>query len=438
VKGFLHSVWAAAVFLAAAAPFSAAGTVPNRRSEIVNVVDKVAPAVVNISAEQTVQRRSTFFDEFFGSPDGAPRRYKTQALGSGVIISANGIILTNDHVVSGASRIIATTKSGNEYECDLVGSDRDNDLAVLRIKGKPGSLAALPLGTSSDILIGETVVAIGNPFGLANTVTAGVVSATGRSVPEEGSSRVFTDFIQTDASINPGNSGGPLVNIQGQMIGINTAIVGGASGIGFAIPADRARRIVDDLLSFGSVRPAWIGVRGQTATSGGSEEGRPLGFRVTFVQPGSPAAAAGVTKNDLIVAIDGRAIESKNAFETSLSTVGPGKPLALTVRRAGTERRLNIRSSEPPAALWRDVLKSAVGIEVAPSRGALRITRVVRRSAADRAGLAADDYVVGLNGEAVGGTKEAETILNRDFNKTTLLVVVARGAFEYTLTFPLD
>jgi len=227
--------------------------------------------VVNISAEQTVRRRTSLLDEFFGF-EGPSRRYKTQSLGSGVIINAQGVILTNDHVVSGASRIIATTKSGEEYECDVVGSDQDNDVAVLRIKGTHGTLPAIAMGSSADILIGETVVAIGNPFGLSNTVTAGVVSALGRTVPEENHGRVFTDFIQTDASINPGNSGGPLVNIDGQLIGINTAIVGGATGIGFAIPIDRARRIVDDLLHYGSVRPAWIGVRGRTSIQAGRAE----------------------------------------------------------------------------------------------------------------------------------------------------------------------
>jgi len=424
------------VFFLGASPTTAA-TPPTRRNEVVAVVEKVSPAVVNISAEQTVRRQSSFFDQFFGDFDGTPRRYKTKSLGSGTVINASGVVLTNDHVVSGASKIIATTKSGQEYECEVVGADQDNDLAVLRIRGAKGGLPTIPLGTSSDLLIGETVIAIGNPFGLSNTVTAGVVSAVGRTVPEENRERVFTDFIQTDASINPGNSGGPLVNVDGQLIGINTAIVGGASGIGFAIPVDRARRIVDDLLHYGSVRPVWIGVRGRTATSQIAGEGKPLGYRVTYVEPGSPAAHAGLAKNDIIVGIDARPIETKNDLDTILSSVTPGKLITVGVRAGSGTRKLPLRVSEPPPGLWSRLLRDEIGIEVSPSRGALRITRVARGTAADRAGLAPGDYLVGLNGSDVRSEKEAEAILNRDFNRTTLLMTVARGGWQYTLTFPL-
>ena len=410
---------------------------PVRRNEVVAVVEKVAPAVVNISAEQTVRRQSSSFQDFFGEYDAGPRRYKTKSLGSGTIINAEGVVLTNDHVVSGASKIIATTRSGQEYECDVVGADQDNDLAVLRIRGSKSGLPTIPMGTSSDLLIGETVIAIGNPFGLSNTVTAGVVSAVGRTVPEENRERVFTDFIQTDASINPGNSGGPLVNVDGQLIGINTAIVGGASGIGFAIPVDRARRIVDDLLHYGSVRPVWIGVRGRTASSRLAGEGKPNGYRVTHVEPGSPAAAAGIAKNDVIVSIDSHPVETKNDLDTILSSVTPGKLITVSVRAGNGVRKLPLRVAEPPAGMWARLLREGVGIAVAPSRGALRITHVDQGSPAARAGLAPGDYVVGLNGNDVRSEKEAESILNRDFNRTTLLMVVQRGRWQYTLTFPL-
>jgi serine protease Do len=433
-------VFGAAALSVAALSFAgetAGATPPIRRNEVVAVVEKVSPAVVNISAEQTVRRQSNAFDEFFGEFDAAPRRYKTKSLGSGTIINAGGIVLTNDHVVSGASKIIATTKSGEEYECDVVGADQDNDLAVLRIRGAKAGLPTIPMGTSSDLLIGETVVAIGNPFGLSNTVTAGVVSAVGRTVPEENRERVFTDFIQTDASINPGNSGGPLVNVDGQLIGINTAIVGGASGIGFAIPVDRARRIVDDLLHYGSVRPVWIGVRGRTASSRLAGEGKPTGYRVTHVEPGSPAAAAGIAKNDVIVSIDNHSVETKNDLDTILSSVTPGKLITVSVRAGNAVRKLPLRVSEPPAGMWSRLFREDVGIAVAPSRGALRITHVDPGSPAERAGLAPGDYVVGLNGNDVRSEKEAEAIVNRDFNKTTLLMVVQRGRWQYTLTFPL-
>ncbi len=320
---------------------------PSRRSEIVEVVEKVAPAVVNIAAEQIVRRRPSLFDEFFFGGDPRPRSDRAQSLGSGVIIDPKGVILTNDHVISGASRILATTKSGQELECEVIGSDADNDLAVLRVRNPRGSLPTIRLGTSSDLLIGESIVAIGNPFGLSNTVTAGVVSALGRSVRGDQNQRLYTDFIQIDAPINPGNSGGPVVNIQGEMVGIATAIIGGAQGIGFATPVDRAKRIVDDLLRFGEVRAVWIGVRGRTITSGGEAGGleRPRGYRVRSVFPGSPAARAGLRPGDLIVSLDGAPIESEDAFETALAGRGPGRPMRLVLRNAGAERTVTVQKS---------------------------------------------------------------------------------------------
>src|SRR3954471_24708886 len=225
-----------------------------RRTPLVSVVEKISPAVVNISAQATVREADPFFGMF-----GLGTERQAQSLGSGLIIDRNGIVVTNAHVIEGASRITVTLLDGRELEADLLGLDRDADIAVLKVK--VSGLPALPLGRSSDLMIGETVVAIGNPFGLSNTVTTGVLSAVGRTVPSERGERLFTDFLQTDASINPGNSGGPLVNILGDVIGINSAIISGATGIGFAIPAARARRVIDDLLRFGELQPLWTGAR---------------------------------------------------------------------------------------------------------------------------------------------------------------------------------
>src|SRR5215471_21349173 len=233
-----HSLSPAVLLLICAAAPLLGEPLPARRNEIVDVVEKVSPAVVNIAAEQNVRRNRSMFDTFFFGMDPRPAK----SLGSGVIIDPKGIILTNDHVISGASRIVATTKAGREMECEVIGSDADNDLAVLRVKKSGPALSTIHLGTSSDLMIGETVVAIGNPYGLSNSVSAGVLSAIGRSVPGE-NQRVYSDFLQIDAPINPGNSGGPVVNIQGDMIGVATAIIGGAQGIGFAIPVDRVKRI---------------------------------------------------------------------------------------------------------------------------------------------------------------------------------------------------
>jgi serine protease Do len=286
-------------------------------------------------------------------------------------------------------------------------------------------------------MIGETVVAIGNPFGLSNTVTTGVLSALGRSVPGE-NQRMYTDFVQIDAPINPGNSGGPVVNIQGDMIGVATAIIGGAQGIGFAIPVDRAKRIVDDLLRFGEVRAVWIGVRGQTLTSGNAELARPGGFRVRSVTPGSPAARAGLRPGDLIVSVDGAAIVSREAFETALSTRGPGRPMRLVLRGSNGERTVTVQGQAPPADLGVRILREQLGITLSRARGGLQINVVDRNGDAADRGIESGDLLLGLNGAAARSVEDVNRILQRDFNRTTLLMEVGRGRFAYTLTFPLD
>src|SRR6185436_3251810 len=257
------------------------------------------------------------------------------------IVDRNGIVVTNAHVIEGASRITVTLLDGRELDADVLGSDRDADLAVLKVKAS--NLPALPLGHSSDLMIGETVIAIGNPFGLSNTVTTGVLSAQGRTVPSERGERLFTDFLQTDASINPGNSGGPLVNVGGDVIGINTAIIQGATGIGFAIPADRARRVVDDLLRFGELQPLWTGaqllnVDAELAKRYGLFDRR--GALVFKVYPDSPAADAGLAEQDVIVAVDGQPVISREDVTTAFYTAAAGAPLRLDVRRG--DRSLKI------------------------------------------------------------------------------------------------
>jgi len=216
----------------------------SRRTPIVVVAHNVLPAVVNIQTESTIRRRTVdpFFDPF-GFFGGGDRTYTSQSLGSGFVWSSDGIVVTNNHVVEGASRVTVNFNDGTQLGAKLIGVDPDSDVAVLRVDAK--KLPAAPIGTSADLMIGESVIAVGNPFGLSGSVTTGVVSALGRSVPSKEAGRTFTDFIQTDASINPGNSGGPLLNIEGKVVGINTAIYANAQGIGFAIPVDRARKIGD-------------------------------------------------------------------------------------------------------------------------------------------------------------------------------------------------
>jgi serine protease Do len=415
---------------------AAAGStpLPNRRSEIVQVVEKVAPAVVNIAAEQTLRRRPSIFDDFFFGFD-SRRERSSQSLGSGSIIDPKGIIVTNDHVVSGASKITAMTKSGMELECEVVGSDSDNDLAVLRVRRPTGPLPALRLGSSADLMIGETIIAIGNPFGLSHTVTAGVVSAIGRTVRAE-NNQTYTDFIQTDASINPGNSGGPLVNVDGEMVGVATAIIGGAQGIGFAIPVDRTRRIVDDLLRFGEVRAVWVGLRGKTLVSG--EENRPRGLRVRTVYPGSPASRAGVRAGDRIVSVDGSPIESQEAFETVLSTRGPGRPLKVVLRGKDGERTVTLQGEAPPSGLGLRILHDELGVSLRAASDGLRITIADRDAISSQAGLKSGDVLLSLNGTRVKSSEDVDHVLQRDFNKNTVLVEIARGRFSYSVSLPLE
>jgi serine protease Do len=418
------------------AAWSAAAPLPSRRNEVVEVVEKVSPSVVNIAADQIVRTRPSLFDDFFFGLQ--PRSRKSQSLGSGVIIDARGVILTNDHVISGASKIIATTKAGLELDCEIVGSDTDNDLAVLRVK-KPGALLpAIKLGTSSDLMIGETVVAIGNPFGLSNTVTAGVLSALGRSVRADQTQHVYTDFIQIDAPINPGNSGGPVVNIQGELIGIATAIIGGAQGIGFAIPVDRARRIKDDLLTFGEVRAVWVGLRGRTVTSGQGDDDKPRGFRVRAIAPDSPAEQAGIQPGDVVVSVDGSPIDSREAWDTALSTRGPGRPMKVVLKTGNGERTVTLSGKEPPAGVGLKILRDQLGMIVKPGRGSLVITVTERGGAAANAGLETGDLLLALNNARVKTTEDVDSVLKRDYNRSTLWMEIGRGRFSYTLSFPLD
>ncbi len=243
-----------------------------RRTPIVVAAHAALPAIVNIQTESVMRRRS--IDPFFGFP-GGDRVYRSQAVGSGFIWAADGTIVTNAHVIEGASTITVNLYDQRQFVARVIGVDPDSDLAVLKVDA--ARLPTLPLGSSSDLLIGETVIAVGNPFGLSGSVTTGVVSATGRSVPAQEEGRTYTDFIQTDASINPGNSGGPLLNIEGRVIGINVAIYAQAQNIGFAIPVDRARKIVEDLRLYGEVHDTWLGVATATVTP---EEAQRLGLAV--------------------------------------------------------------------------------------------------------------------------------------------------------------
>ncbi len=420
--------------VAAAVPLGAAGGREERRTPIVAVVEKIGPSVVNISAEHVVQQRRSPLDVFFGG-ETRPRTSRSESLGSGVVI-APGVVVTNDHVISGASRIWVTTSDGRELEARLEGADADNDLAVLSVD--PKGLKPAVLGTTADLMIGETVVAIGNPFGLSNTVTTGIVSAVHRTVQGE-SGRNYSDFLQTDAAINPGNSGGALVNVLGELIGINTAIVGGANTIGFAIPIDRVRRVADDLLNYKEVKSVWIGVRGTTASQTNARpSARGQGLRVRSVWPGSPAAKAGLAPGDVVVSLDGRPVESREDFDTALASVAPGKALGVVYRREGVERTARVTAERTPEDLGLDVLRREIGLAFKETRGGLMVVSVLGRSPAAAKGLERGDVVLAVNNVKVRTLDDISKAVESGYSRSSLVLSVLREPYVYNLTFGLE
>jgi serine protease Do len=410
-----------------------------RRTPVVTVAHNVLPSVVNIDTEATIRRRAVdpFFDPF-GFFGGRERSYTSQSLGSGFVWSSDGIIVTNNHVVEGASRITVNLNDGRKLPAKLLGVDPDSDLAVLRVDEK--KLQAAPIGTSSDLMIGETVVAVGNPFGLSGTVTTGVVSAIGRSVPSQEQGRTFTDFIQTDASINPGNSGGPLLNIEGRVIGINVAIFQNAQGIGFAIPVDRARKVIQDLLRYGEVHSAWIGAVTATLTP---EEAKRLelntqrGALVVRVFSESPAAAAGVRTGDVITAVNGKPVDSRESFSTATATVAPGQQISLSLIRSGSDRTVQLRPADPPGGLGLRILEEVAGLRVTDENRSVVIDGVLGGSRAAEIGLAQGDVIVAVNSTEVKSTRELNTEVIRGADRSSIVLSVARGRYVYNLTFPM-
>jgi len=410
-----------------------------RRTPVVVVAHDVLPAVVNIQAEATIRRREVDpFDPFGFFGGGGNREYKTQSLGSGFVWSSDGTIVTNNHVVEGASSISVLFNDGSKLPANLIGVDPDSDVAVLRVSAK--NLATAPIGTSADLMIGESVVAVGNPFGLSGTVTTGVVSALGRSVPSKEQGRTFTDFIQTDASINPGNSGGPLLNIEGKVIGINTAIYANAQGIGFAIPVDRARKVVQDILRYGQVRNAWIGAVTSTLTP---EEAQRIGAQarsgalVSRVFGGSPAAAAGLQHGDVITAVNGHAVDSRESFSTLTATAAPGQSIPLTVMRGGATRNVSVRAAEPPRDLGLRILWDIAGLRVGESRGGVVIEEVARNSRSERIGVQPDDTIVGVNGEQMQTTDDVSKALANSAERSSVVLNILHGGVIYGLTYPM-
>jgi len=424
----------------------------SRRTAIVDAVARVAPAVVTVQTETVERVPVDVFEQFFGGRSG---QQVQPGLGSGFVIRPDGIIVTNAHVVAGASRISVMMRDGTTYAATLLGADETNDLAVLRISAK--NLPVATLGSSDQLLIGEWAIAIGNPFGFVignsePSVTAGVVSATGRNLlGRSDGSGAYVGMIQTDASINPGNSGGPLVNAVGEVIGVNTSIYtpsGGSIGLGFAIPINRTRRIVDDLLDHGNVRRPWIGEKLRTSTSDNPRDIVTAGVVVQAVIPGSPAAKAGLQPGDQILRARGRALRNVFDWEAERLDMRVGESVPLVVRRSGRETTLTVTVADLPdvSAPRVTVLRELELVSLTPAIRAERGLRsgkgalVVRAS--DRIqteiGLQEGDLIVQINRTPIEQAADVSRAFDNYGGRTGLRLVFERRGYFYTTDFVIQ
>ena len=421
------------------AHFSAAATRDVRMTPVVRTVQDVAPAVVNIHTarivEQEVNPFGNLFDDrlfrhFFGDQD-LTRRFEQRSLGSGVIIDGRkNLVLTNAHVIEGASTIRVRLLDGRQYDGELVGSDPDFDLAVLHLKDAR-DLPQVAMGDSSDMMIGETVIAIGNPFGFGNTVTTGVVSAMGRTV--ETKQGTFTDFIQTDAAINPGNSGGPLMNLAGELVGINTAIYAEAQGIGFAIPINKARRVVEELVSQGRVQAVWLGLEGQDVDeriAGYLELGEARGMVVTQVH--EPAVEkAGIRPGDVILAVGRVDVEDRNHYLRILRNFTVGQEAMLDVAGQGGRRKVAVRLQPFTDEKALDMAEKRWGMQVQVRGRGLVVAGVRPGSPAQELGLRPGDALVKVAGDAQSTVTDFARAFKRFRMANTVMLLVARDGRGY-------
>lgn len=412
---------------------------------VAEIVEEASPAVVNIDTETMVRQsvspfgNDPFFKEFFGEQfERFSRNIPMKGKGSGFIVSDDGYILTNNHVVADADKIEVTMADGTSYPAEIVGTDPTFDLAVIKIEAK--DLHVLELGESEDIRVGEWVIAIGNPYGFESTVTVGVVSAKNRSVRARNLN--FDGFLQTDAAINPGNSGGPLLDLEGKVVGINTAIIPYAQGIGFAVPVDMAKQVLDDLVKYGTVKRGWLGVYIQPLTQEFAEaygvEGDG-GAVVSDVVDDSPAAKAGLRRGDVIVAVDGEEIGDHTDLSLRIRSHLEGDKVRLTVIREGSEREVNVtlgsvpgqsqeqkrslKETEERLGLRVEPVTSELKSELkAPSAKGMAIAEILPGSPADRIGLKRGDIIFEVNGRQVDDLESWQNVMGSVKNSAVLLV----------------
>ncbi|SHI53074.1 serine protease, S1-C subfamily, contains C-terminal PDZ domain [Malonomonas rubra DSM 5091] len=412
-----------------------------RRTPVVEAIAKARDAVVNIRTEEIVQRRSTpffgfgdsIFEQFFNDML-PPRSYKTQSLGSGVIISADGHILTNAHVVEKASKIfVALPERNKELEARLIGIDGRIDLAVLKIEEK-GTYPFLQPARSDDLMLGESVIAIGNPLGLGHSITTGIISSTKRQIQiADGFSSVF---IQTDALINPGNSGGPLININGELVGINTAIARQAQGIGFSIPIDTAKRVLNDLIDYGKVRHVFLGIIPVEVSSSFTRSRGDGGVLIEELLEDSPAEKAGFQIADVVLAIDGVPIASIDEYYSLLQTYTPDDTLDITLLRGLKEQQKKVRLTSLPKGYELSYTRRTFGFTLKQGRRGVLIDEVVDDSPADKIGLQRGDGIAKVAGIEIEKLTDFETVIGEKIGRLPLSFLVVRNNRGYLIELP--
>ena len=430
----------------AARPASVAAS---RRTAITDAVAKVAPAVVTVQTEAIQRVAADPFESFFGGRSGTR---SSAGLGTGFIVRADGLIVTNAHVVAGATSISVMLRDGKTYPATLVGTDETNDLAVLRVKAT--NLPVAPLGDSDSLLVGEWAIAIGNPYGfmLGNSepsVTAGVISGVGRNLVArgEGTSAYF-DMIQTDASINPGNSGGPLVSADGEVVGVNSSIYsnsGGSIGLGFAIPINRARRVAQDLVEHGRVRRPWIGVRLDQPRSDNPRDYIAFGARVAAVTPGSPAQRAGIREGDVLVREKNRVIRNRFDWDAALIDLTVGEQVPLVVRRGGSEVPMTVTIADLPevSAQKVQVLRELELVTLTPAIRAERGIRAEKGAlvykASDRItqelSIQPGDLIVAVNRTEIGSAEDASRALDYYAGRGPIRLICVRDGQVFSTEF---
>ncbi len=423
----------------------------------VNLVKEVTPSVVNIS---TVSKKkptrpmlefSPFFDEFFGNniPRG-PRFKRDKSLGSGFIINKDGYIVTNDHVVRDAESIQVKLSNDKVYNARIVGSDQKTDLAVIKIDSKEPLQTTAVLGDSDKLQVGQWAIAIGNPFGLDRTVTVGVISATGRSGM---GIETYEDFIQTDASINPGNSGGPLLNIHGEVIGINTAIVAAGQGIGFAIPVNMAKNVVSQLMQKGKVSRGWLGVSIQPVTTALAESfglQKATGALISDVMAGSPAAKGGMKQGDVITRFDGKEIKDSKQLQlvvagiaagksVSVELIRNGKPLTivLTIGNADNATAAANRPESVPVDNWLGLTVEELPQNQRGKGGGVLVTDVEQGSSAGEGGIKPGDIVQAINQRRVMNLAEYNAAMQQAQQRGAVAFLVRRGNMSLYFAFDM-